>query len=38
LYGDEAHSSCPVPGLQRDRFVAGLDGLYSVLASLVTAL
>jgi hypothetical protein len=35
LYGDEAHSACPVPGLERDRFVAGLDELYSVLVSIV---
>jgi hypothetical protein len=34
LYGDEEHSGCPVPGLQRDNYVAGLDGLYSLLESL----
>jgi hypothetical protein len=34
LYGDEEHSGCPMPGLQRDNYVAGLDGLYSLLESL----
>jgi hypothetical protein len=35
VYGDDEHSGCPLPGLQRDRFVAGLDELYSVLVSIV---
>jgi hypothetical protein len=34
LYGDEEHSGCPSPGMQRDTYLAGLDGLYSLLESL----
>ncbi|MEY4548777.1 MAG: hypothetical protein RL685_4972 [Pseudomonadota bacterium] len=36
LYGDDEHSDCPLPGLQRDRYVAGLDELHALLASLAT--
>jgi hypothetical protein len=36
LYGDDEHSDCPLPGLQRDRYVAGLDDLYALLTSLAT--
>jgi len=36
LYGDDEHSGCPLPGMQRDTYLAGLDGLYSLLESLAT--